>query len=433
MDERLVNLLSSTAVENAHVTHSQLYNALKGAVRDHLPNELAVEDTVHQFLVKNDYIMPEETRRQVYRATYQYRHRPTLETPDAAKSRLGDAPIRAFGPQKGTYGHFIEQVADAIKSTAQPDNIANAQGGAWLAEFGVLAFDHDHILRGPLTAPYLFANGTMMGGRDGKFVHRHSNDGQAGSFVQSAATIPVKSGLDLTVTDADRNKLAVIVGFADELKEQTYPQIEGLLRESILQDTLSAYDYYLYDAEPAVPQIRPAAINAGVDTAASTGPLADLELLAVRADAFRMTHPVIVLNPVTFQHLSHRQTDEYLTAELNKIHDAQEFKGIPIILSEMFARDGALIFDVSLFQYRAEPIEWDISDKATIEAETLRRGTPIVEGPIDEPTSVIVPFEYVTFIQSLTQVYASAVRMVHQVSWVMTDNSGTFQVTGVSW
>ncbi len=146
-----------------------------------------------------------------------------------------------------------------------------------------------------------------------------------------------------------------------------------------------------------------------------------------------MAYPVIVLNPVTFSHLSHRQTDEYLTAELNKIHDAQEFKGIPIILSEMFARDGALIFDVSLFQYRAEPIEWDISDKATIEAETLRRGTPIVEGPIEEPTKVIVPFEYVTFIQSLTQVYASAVRMVHQVSWVMTDNSGTFQITGVNW
>ncbi len=444
MDARLTDLLTTTAVENAHVTHSQLYNALKGVVRDHLPNELAVEDTVHQFLVKNDYIMPEETRRQVYRATYQYRHRPTLEQPEAAKARLADAPIRAFGPQEGTYGHFIEQVADAIQKGAT--NPAQITWAAWAAELvmsgtlGLIDFTEGHYLRGPLTAPYLFANGNKLGDRDGKFVVRHSDQSLAGSFVHESGTAPVKSGLDFTTTDADRNKMAVIVGFADELKEQTTPQIEQQLRDSILWDTLAAYDHFLYDTGSAVPTVRPAAINADVDVVDSVDkPLKDLETLYLRSVTHKMRSPVMVFNPVMFNRLSHRWADEYMTDELNKIHAEQSFKDIPILQSEKISQSESVVFDLAMFQYRLAPMEWDISDKALLAMadDDGYAPTMLAVGAVDDTGSIHISNARTTTpatqLRSLLQTYSSAVRMIHRVSWLMADSSATLRLRQVNW
>lgn len=445
MAERITDLLTTTAIENGHLAHDRLYDTLKDAVRDHLPTELEVEDAVHQFLVKNSYVMPDEVRRQVYRATYQYRHRPTLEKAGDEKSRLTQSPIRPFGPQPGTYAHFTEQVAGAvIKGETIP---ASVTWIGWLAEVAMHGvFDVEESMRGhtlPLTlaAPYLFAHGNSLGEKDGKFVRRHSNGQGAGSFVQPGATIPAKANFDFTTAEADRNKMAVILGYSGELKEQSYTNIERLFRMAILNDTLEAYDSFLFDGAPAVPTVRPAALNAGVDSAVASGPLEDLELLAVRAEYFRMTHPVIIVNAVTFNHLSMKYGDEYLTAELNKIHDDRAFKGIPIITSSRYPADRVMILDVSLFQHRLAPFEWRVTEHATLVMadDDGTAPTMLATGAVEEDGSIQISDVLVSLFhdsmkaRSLFQNYNNALRMTHRVSWLMADNLGTMELTGVNW
>jgi HK97 family phage major capsid protein len=238
----------------------------------------------------------------------------------------------------------------------------------------------------------------------------------AGSFVGEGAAIPVRQGAFSSQTLTPK-KVAVISTWTREMSEHSTPQIEGIIREAIQQDTSVAVDTVLIDTNPAT-TIRPQGLLNGVTvtTATAGGGLAaligDITSLinALSTNLYgNLRTPVWLVNQTDMLRASLTMApntgifpfrDEIARGTLNTI---------PFIESATIPPKTMIIVDAADFvTVGGEGPRLEISDQATLHFEDT---TPadLVTG---SPGVVATPQK------SLWQTDSIALRMVMPLNWV---------------
>jgi HK97 family phage major capsid protein/HK97 family phage prohead protease len=252
----------------------------------------------------------------------------------------------------------------------------------------------------------------------------------AGSFVAEGAPIPVRQAAFVPVT-IGLKKMAVISSYTREIAEHSNPQIEGILRSLIAEDTSIAIDTILVDANPAT-AIRPAGLRNGVAglTPTAGGGFAALvgdikQMVAVLASANSLRTPVWIMNPAQANSIG-------LTATANGVFpfkqeiDGNMLQGYPVIVSSTCPATTVILLDAADFMsVSGDEPRFEVSDQATLHFEdttplqlvTGAQGSGVVASPS----------------RSMFQTDSLALRMVLPMNWAMRRSGVIAWITAVTW
>lgn len=249
--------------------------------------------------------------------------------------------------------------------------------------------------------------------------------GAGGSFVGEGQ--PIRVGrITTAATTMTPRKMGVIVPFSRELAKRSTPQIEGLVRQAILEDTASTLDPVLLDAV-AGDTVRPAGLLNGVAAAAVGYPGADYlaviedfkALLAPFVAANAADNITVVMNSSQGLNLSLMAGPIGNPAWFNNIRDRIN------IVESTHATAGRLIairnsdFATAL----GDAPEFDVSEQATVHMEDT---TPLEIVSGTGPTTADP-------VRSFFQTATIGVRMLMDVSWKMRRTGMVQWVNGTSW
>lgn len=252
----------------------------------------------------------------------------------------------------------------------------------------------------------------------------------AGSFVGEGAPIPVRQAAFVAVT-LGLKKMAVIVSYTREIAEHSTPQIEGILRQLIQDDTQIAVDTVLIDAT-AASAIRPAGLRNGVaaTTATAGGGFAALvgdikALIGVLAAANSLRSPVWIMNPVQQVSVSLTQNaggDFPFKAEIN----GNVLQGYPVIVSSTVPAGLVILIDAADFMsVTGDDPRFDVSDQATLHFEDT---TPLQIATGAQGSGVLA-----TPTRSLFQTDSLALRMILPMNWAMRRTGVIAWTQAVTW
>jgi hypothetical protein len=129
-------------------------------------------------------------------------------------------------------------------------------------------------------------------------------DATGAGFVGEGAPIPARS-LVASALSLDPSKLAVIVGLSNEVVSAAAGNAEAMVSDVLTRSVGLALDSALFDANPAVPEVRPAglrngiaALTASAATNATDAMIADVGKVAGAVAAVAGNSPIIlVANP----------------------------------------------------------------------------------------------------------------------------------------
>jgi HK97 family phage major capsid protein/HK97 family phage prohead protease len=267
----------------------------------------------------------------------------------------------------------------------------------------------------------------------------------AGSFVGENATIPVKQDQYGSVTFA-RYKAAVITTFTNELARVSNPQIEGLLRSAIVQDTGDMLDTFVMNpASAAVAGIRPASPWHGAANQASKGTtqaqiLEDLRFLMDTlsvANAGRNSR--LIMNPSRISGLSMLTNANGAFVFRDELAQGR-LLGIPVIVSTNCPADKVYIIDCADFATAFGTPEFMVSDQATIVmadddgvAPTMAATNAVNPAAGSINVSDAAGTTPPTVVRSMFQTWSTALRMVLPISWGMMRPGTAAYITGVAW
>ena len=249
--------------------------------------------------------------------------------------------------------------------------------------------------------------------------------GAGGGFVAEGQ--PIRVGrITTAATTMTSKKMGVIVPFTRELAKRSTPAIEGLVRQSILEDTAATLDPIVLDAV-AGDTVRPAGLLNGV-AAASAG-VGGGDFLAVIEDFKALLAPfytanaadniTVIMHPSQGLALSMMPGpgpgqfgwSAPLTSRLKIIESTHATAGrlIAIRNSDLATATGA--------------VEFDISEQATVHMEDT---TPleIVSGTGPATADPV---------RSFWQTGTIGVRMLMDVSWKMRRSGMVQWIDGTSW
>ena len=281
-----------------------------------------------------------------------------------------------------------------------------------------------------------------------------------GSFVGEGGVIPVKKAA-LSSQTLSRYKLAVISAMTNEILEQSVPNIENIIRRSILDDTALAMDGALLDGVGAVAGVRPASIFAGVTGTASAGStlddiITDLKTLLAVMSNTNGAQPVLILNTNRLLGLSTITTaaggfmfrDEILQGRL---------LNVPVIASTNVNATTVGMVDAGSFVGANDAPTFSVSDQAALTMANADGTAPSQAGDAtdhtggDLGTAEQVPSDGGLVIngsgagavagtstvgysaQSMFQQYQTAIRMVIPTSFAMVRPGTAAYLTGVTW
>jgi HK97 family phage major capsid protein/HK97 family phage prohead protease len=252
----------------------------------------------------------------------------------------------------------------------------------------------------------------------------------AGSFVAEGAPIPVRQAAFVPVT-IGLKKMAVISSYTREIAEHSNPQIEGILRSLIAEDTSIAIDTILVDANPAT-SVRPAGLRNGVagltPTAGGgfTALVGDIkQMVAVLASANSLRTPVWIMNPAQANSIG-------LTATANGVFpfkqeiDGNMLQGYPVIVSSTCPATTVILLDAADFMsVSGDEPRFEVSDQATLHFEdttplqlvTGAQGSGVVASPS----------------RSMFQTDSLALRMILPMNWAMRRTGVIAWITAVTW
>jgi len=240
----------------------------------------------------------------------------------------------------------------------------------------------------------------------------------AGSFVAQGAPIPVRQGAFSAITFTPK-KMGVISTFTRDIAEHSTPAIDGLIRQTIIEDTNVAIDSVLLDATAAT-TTRPAGLKAGVSatTATAGGALAALigDIRALSSALITGTNgnlrsPVWIMNP----------GDVLAAGLLPATAGGGEFPfkeelargtllGYPVISSSNVTADTMLLVDAADFvSVTGDTPRFDVSDQATLHMEDT---TPLQIATGAQGSGVLA-----TPTRSLWQTDSIGVRMLLDINW----------------
>jgi HK97 family phage major capsid protein len=253
----------------------------------------------------------------------------------------------------------------------------------------------------------------------------------AGSFVAEGGAIPVRQGAFTSQTLVPK-KLAVITTWTREMSDHSTPQIEGVLREAVQQDTGVAVDTVLLDANPATTVRPPGLLNGVAATTATAGGgiaalIGDIKALqgALTTNTYgNVRSPTWLMNPTDMLAASLLQAantgifpfrDEIRNKTLNTI---------PIIDSSTVTAKTMILVDAADFVVVGqEAPRFELSDQATLHFEDTNPAD-LVSG---SPGVVATPQK------SLWQTDSIALRLVWPMNWVMRRAGNVVWTSNVSW
>jgi HK97 family phage major capsid protein/HK97 family phage prohead protease len=252
----------------------------------------------------------------------------------------------------------------------------------------------------------------------------------AGSFVAEGAPIPVRQAAFAPIT-IGLKKMAVISSYTREIAEHSNPQIEGILRQLIGEDTQIAIDTVLIDINPAT-SVRPAGLRNGVTgltpTAGGgfTALIGDIkQMLAVLAAANSLRTPVWIMNPVQSNAIA-------LTATANGVFpfkqeiDGNMLQGYPLIVSSTMPAGTVLLLDAADFMsVSGDDPRFEVSDQATLHYEDT---TPLQLTTGPQGTAVVA-----TPTRSMFQTDSLALRMILPMNWAMRRTGVIAWIAAVTW
>lgn len=275
--------------------------------------------------------------------------------------------------------------------------------------------------------------GSFSFGRNGILTlpSRNTAATVAGAFVGQGAAIPVRQGAFTSITLTPK-KLGVITTMTREIVEHSTPQIEGIVKQAMLDDTAIAIDTVLLDAT-ASSTIRPAGLKNGVTkiTASVTnsivGFVADLKALysaLITATNGNVRAPVWIMNPGDVLAASLLQTTVGETPFREELSRGT-LLGIPVVTSTTGLNDMMGIIDAADFiTATGDTPQFSVSDQAVLHMEDT---APAAISTVATPNTVAAP------IRSLFQTDTIAIRMIMDMNWAKR-RAGIFQWTdSMSW
>jgi len=279
--------------------------------------------------------------------------------------------------------------------------------------------------------PKLAAMGTSLNfGPNGgaiKIPSRATTPSIGGSFVAEASPIPVRR-LGTTSITLYPHKVGGISVFSREIAAYSNPDIESLIRKSIIDDTQINIDALLLD-NVAVSTTRPAGLTNGVSTLTAT---AGGGYAAFLGDLNKLTAPFYAAN-------AGRKLALLMNpAQRNQLMFAPGPAGAPfgwstqftdmftVIASTSVAAGAVYMIDAADFVSVTGAPEFEVSEVATVHMEDT---TPLNIATGAQGSGVLA-----TPTQSMFQTAQIAIRMLANVNWAMV-RSGMVQFigSGVSW
>lgn len=261
-----------------------------------------------------------------------------------------------------------------------------------------------------------------------------------GAFVGEGQAIPVRRGSFGSVTLVP-HKMGVISTFTREMAQQSTPQIEGLIRQGIIEDTALAIDTALLDAI-AGDAIRPAGLMNGVTPIAGT---AGGGVAAIQGDLSKLIAPfvtanaandiVILINPAKVFALQWASTAVGVFPFRDQAN-AGTFGGYPYIASTNVLPTDLIAVRYSDFMTStADTPEFDVSDVATLHEDdggypadqAMRSGTATVLPIIDAAGVEAKP------VRSLWQTASIGIRMLLGMDWAMRRSGMVQKVNNITW
>jgi len=258
-----------------------------------------------------------------------------------------------------------------------------------------------------------------------KIPSRAATPSIGGSFVAEGAPIPVRR-MGLTSITLIPHKVGGMAVFSREIAKYSSPQIEGLIREGITEDTAINIDGLLLDsvAESAT---RPAGLTAGVTPlTASTAKgyaaiLADLGALTAPFYAVNAGRKLaLLMNPAQGQQLDFAPGPTGVQFGWT----TQFTNRFTVIESTSIAAGKVYMVDTADFVSVSGAAEFDVSEQATIHMEDT---APLNISATGTPNTVAAP------VQSMFQTAQFAIRMLADVTWAMRRTGMVQFMTGVNW
>jgi HK97 family phage prohead protease len=350
------------------------------------------------------------------------------------KAHISKKPIEQVLAE--TYGHYGDfEVTREVHNwyTRAATAPATMTTVGWAAELAQIQYGEffDILIPGSIYAPL---SGHGFRATLGRFAQlslptRTVTPTVSGSFVGEGSPIPVRQAQTAAVV-INLKKMAVIVSYTREIAEHSTPQIEGLLRQFIAEDTQVAIDTVLVDANPAT-AIRPAGLRSGVVglTATAGGGFAALigdikQMISVLAAANALRTPVWIMHPSQATSIS-------LTATANGVFpfkmeiDAKMLQGYPTIISSTIPVGTVILLDAADFvTVTGDEPRFEVSDQATLHFDDT---TPLQISTPGAPNVVAAP------VRSMFQTDSLALRMIMPMNWIMRRAGVVAWISGVTW
>jgi HK97 family phage prohead protease/HK97 family phage major capsid protein len=257
-----------------------------------------------------------------------------------------------------------------------------------------------------------------------KIPSRATTPSISGSFVAESQPIPVRR-LGLTSITLVPHKVGVISVFSREIAMYSNPQIEGIIREGINDDTAITLDTLLLDAV-AGSATRPAGLTAGVAALTAT---AGGGHAAIVGDIKKLTAPfysvnagrrlVFIVNPAEALSLMMTPGPDGTFGWANQFTNR-----FTVLESTTVPAGHVYMVDAADFVAVNGAPEFEVSETATIHMEDT---SPLNIGVVGSPATIAAPT------QSMFQTAQIAIRMVMSTTWAMRRAGMISHISGVTW
>ncbi|KFL31474.1 hypothetical protein JP75_07980 [Devosia riboflavina] len=286
--------------------------------------------------------------------------------------------------------------------------------------------DFLEALRGPSVYPALRDRGygVSFDAAGTAYLPQRTGSGANGSFFAEGS--PIRVGrITVAAPTFTARKMGVIIPFTREAAKRSTPQLEGVLRRAIVEDTAVTLDSILLDAT-AGDTVRPAGLLYGVSATASgygggdhTAVKEDFKaLLTPFINANAASGITVMMNPKQGLNISMMDGPE------NNPEWFSNLASRVTILESTNVPDGRLIAirNTDFATALGDMPEFEISNQATIHMEDTSPAEIVATGP-----TAAAP------VRSLWQTDSSALRMIMDVSWKMARDGMVSWIDGTSY
>ncbi|MCD6293416.1 MAG: phage major capsid protein [Deltaproteobacteria bacterium] len=288
------------------------------------------------------------------------------------------------------------------------------------------------------------------------FPSRTNAANASGSWVGEQGVIPLGK-LSLASKTMSPTKLAVIMAMSREIISQSVPQIEGIVRQAIIDDTAITLDNNFLDASAAVAGVRPAGILAGLGAIAPAGGgtvaniIADIKsVIAPMLSANMGAKPVLLMNSNTLLTLASLPSSVGTFVFRDEITGSGTLLGIPVVTSTTIPATMLIGLDAAALGYGMGAPEFATSESATLTMANADGTAPTqaTDGAGGLGTAgEVKPDGGISVVggadsgaatagyqaQSMFQTYQLALRMVLPANWMAVRVGGIGHIAALPW